>query len=170
MKKLMLAALLVAAPLWSVDYFSVAGGVYDIMREKHRTGEFEMEYKFTVWWLPQPVDWLTFRPLIGVMSTFRRSGYGYLGINFDFTFIPHILISPGFAAGGYWKGHGKDLGYPIEFRTGIELAWVWSDARRLGVHYYHLSNASLGRRNPGEESFVFFFDIPINKGFPFSNK
>lgn len=93
--------------------------------------------------------------------------YVYTGINFDLLFFDHFLFAPGFAGGYYANGRGKDLGYPIEFRSGIELGWQFADWHRLGIHFYHLSNASLGRRNPGEESLVLYYDIPLRKGFPF---
>lgn len=169
MRKQILLCLL-SAPLFCgqiPDLFSVATGVFDIMRERHRCMEFEAEYKFHVKWMKSPNRYLEFRPLVGLMGTVRGSVYAYFGINFDLLFCDHILFSPGFAAGYYYKGQGKDLGYPIEFRSGIELAWQFADWRRLGVHFYHLSNASIGKRNPGEESLVFYYDIPIKKGFPF---
>lgn len=149
------------------DLFSAAIGAYDFYREKWRSIEIDLEYKFHVKWMKSPFRILEFRPLVGVMATARGSGYLYLGLNFDLLFFDHLLIAPGFAAGYYWQGSGKDLGYPIEFRSGVELAWQFPSWHRLGVHFYHLSNASLGRRNPGEESLVLFYDIPISKGFPF---
>ena len=150
------------------DWISVGGGIYDLMRERHRTAELEIEYKFHLKWLTAPFQCLEFLPLVGVMANVQGSGYLYGGINFDFLFFDHLVFAPGFAAGYYWKGSGKDLGYPLEFRSGVELGWKFFDSRRLGVHFYHLSNASLGRRNPGEESLVLFYDIPITNKFPFS--
>lgn len=155
------------APTRPKDYFSIASGVFDFLREKHRTWEFDLEYKVHFRWLKSPFQYLEFRPLLGVMSTIRGSGYVYGGINFDLLFFDHLLIAPGFAAGYYWEGGGKNLGYPIEFRSGIELGWQFDGGSRLGLHFYHLSNASLGKRNPGEESIVLYYDIPLEKGFPF---
>lgn len=149
------------------DFISVAIGAYDLYREKYRTFEFEMEYKFHLKCLKSPNKYLEFRPLVGLMTTAKGTFYGYLGINFDLLFFRHIHFAPGFAAGYFTPGKGKNLGYPIEFRSGVELAWQFSDWHRLGFHFYHLSNASLGRRNPGEESLVLFYDIPLVKGFPF---
>jgi hypothetical protein len=151
------------------DYFSLATGIYDFLRSRSRTWEFDVEYKFHLKCLKSPNRHLDFRPLIGVMGTVQGSFYLYLGLNFDLLFGDHLLIAPGFAAGYFQKGHGKELGYPLEFRSGIELAWQFADSRRLGIHFYHLSNASLGRKNPGEESLVLFYDIPIVKGFPFGS-
>lgn len=149
------------------DLFSFAIGAFDFMREKHRTWEFDAEYKFHVNCLKSPWEFLEFRPLCGLMATATGSFYVYGGINFDLLFWDHLLIAPGFAAGYYYTGHGKNLGYPLEFRSGVELAYQFSDWHRLGIHFYHLSNASIGRRNPGEESLVIYYDIPIKRGFPF---
>jgi lipid A 3-O-deacylase len=149
------------------DLLSFAAGVFDIMRPRHTTFEFEVEYKFHINAWKSPFEFLEFRPLLGLMVTARQSGYLYAGLNFDLLFWDHLLIAPGFAAGYYWPGSGKNLGFPLEFRSGVELAWQFSDWHRLGIHFYHLSNASIGRRNPGEESLVLYYDIPLTKGFPF---
>lgn len=129
-----------------------------------------MEYKFHVKAFKSPNRYLEFRPLLGAMATAKGTFYGYLGINFDLLFCEHIHFAPGFAAGYFTPGHGKNLGYPLEFRSGIELGWQFSDRSRLGIHFYHLSNASLGHRNPGEESLILFYDVPIVKGFPFTQE
>ena len=150
------------------DWLSVGAGVYDFLRPRHVTGEFEIEYKFHIRKWGSPIECLEFLPLVGVMTTIKRAGFLYAGINFDFTFFDHLIFAPGFALGYYWAGTGKNLGYPLEFRSGVELGWQFSDFRRVGVHFYHLSNASLGQRNPGEESLVLYYDMPIVKGFPFN--
>lgn len=164
---LILISSVIQAKTCPPDFFSFGAGCFDFYREKHRTFEFEIEYKFHLKCLKPPNRFLQFRPLVGAMSTPRGNFYGYVGINFDLLFLNHILFAPGFAAGYYHAGGGKNLGYPIEFRSGVELAWQFSDWHRLGVHFYHLSNASIGNRNPGEESLILFYDIPVIKGFPF---
>ncbi len=172
MRNLLVFVLLIAAKVAESatipDYLSFAAGVFDFTREKHRTFEFDAEYKFHLNCLKSPNRYLEFRPLVGIMGTAKKSVYIYAGINFDLLFFDHLLFAPGFAAGYYAQGSGKDLGYPLEFRSGIELAWQFTGWVRLGIHFYHLSNASIGRRNPGEESLVVFYDIPLVKGFPFS--
>ncbi len=148
------------------DSISFAAGAFDVLRSYRMTAQLEMECKLGSGYIPSPFSFLFFRPLFGFMATVNGSFYVYGGINFDLVYGP-LVIAPGFAAGWYGQGSGKDLGYPLEFRSGVELAWRFLDESRLGVHFYHLSNASLGKRNPGEESFVLFYDIPIRKGFPF---
>lgn len=169
----LLPLLLFISSLYAVrqtDLFSVSTGIFDLLREKHRTWEFSLEYKFHFSRLKSPFRFLEFRPLVGAMATIKGSSYLYGGINFDLFPCDQIVVAPGFAAGWYRAGKGKDLGYPLEFRSGVELAWQFEDASRLGIHFYHLSNASLGKRNPGEESLVLFYDIPVSVGFPFSTK
>jgi hypothetical protein len=152
------------------DYFSIGSGAFDGYRKNWCTAELDIEYKAHFNCMKSPFEFLEFRSLVGIMANARGAGYLYLGLNLDMLFFGHLLFAPGFAAGYYWQGSGKNLGYPIEFRSGIELAWQFKSLHRLGVHFYHLSNASMGKRNPGEESFILFYDIPIKKGFPFNNK
>ncbi len=138
------------------DLISLGAGVHDIIRDEYRTSEFRIEYK------PHN-EMITIRPLVGMMITKQKSFFAYGGFWFDWILRKHFLISPNFAAGFFSKGHGKTLGYPLEFRSGIELGWRFSNEVRMGVHFYHISNASLGHKNPGEESLVFSISFPINK-------
>jgi len=166
-----IAALLFSAASLSasqrLDQFSIYGGVFDFKRERHRTFELGMEYKFYPGWR-SPLDFLDFRPLAGIMANMKMSTYLYAGINFDIYPTEHFVIAPGFAAGWYNKGDGKNLGYPIEFRTGVEISWQLWDQSRFGLHFYHLSNAGLGTKNPGSESIVLLCDIPIKCGIHFT--
>lgn len=147
------------------DTVSFAMGAYDFYRSRHRTWEFDVEYKFFPNWIQSPI--FEVRPILGIMMTAQGSGYLTGGLDFDFVFAKKFVLAPGFAACYYWHGHGKNLGFPLEFRTGIELGYQFDDYRRLGIHFYHLSNAGLGSRNPGEESLILYYEIPVISGFPF---
>ncbi len=65
------------------------------------------------------------------------------------------------AAGLYAKGGGKNLHYPLEFRSSIECAYIFDDESRLGLQLSHISNASIARRNPGVESIVVIYSFPL---------
>ncbi|MBI3508432.1 MAG: acyloxyacyl hydrolase [Chlamydiia bacterium] len=147
------------------DTVSFAMGAFDFYRDRHRTWEFDFEYKFFPNWIHSPI--FEVRPVFGIMMTAQGAGYLSGGLDFDFVFDKHFVLAPGFSACFYWHGHGKNLGFPLEFRTGIEVGYQFDDYRRLGLHFYHLSNAGLGDRNPGEESLVFYYEIPVISGFPF---
>lgn len=135
---------------------SLGIGAFDFHRDRYRTTEFRVEYKSCL-------EYATIRPMIGAMGTIEKSFYLYGGFGLDWILKEHLLISPNFAAGYYNKGEGKNLHFPLEFRSGIELGWVFCNQYRIGIHFYHISNASLGHKNPGEESLVLFFSIPIGK-------
>jgi lipid A 3-O-deacylase len=53
----------------------------------------------------------------------------------------------------------------IEFRSGFELAYRFDDHSRLGVAVHHLSNASIGADNPGTETALIYYSIPLNSLF-----
>ncbi len=133
----------------------LSGGVFEIVRHnRHMTGEFVIEYKFSC-------EWYTIRPIVGFMVTCKNSTYLYTGLAFDWILGGHLLLSPDFAAGWYSPNGGKNLGFPLEFRSGINLGWVFNSGYRVGSHFYHISNASLGHKNPGEESLDLFLAIPF---------
>jgi hypothetical protein len=69
--------------------------------------------------------------------------------SFDFT--------PSFAHGLYHKGDGKDLWHVLEFKTEVQLSYVLSENTSFGVSYNHVSNASIGDKNPGANSYLFNF-------------
>ena len=147
--------------LWCRDpaLLSFGAGVFEIVRHnRHETAEFRAEYKSSL-------NWYTVRPQIGFLLTIKGSTYLCGGFGLDWVIKDRLVFSPNFAAGWYRPGGGKDLGYALEFRSGVECAWQFKSKARLGLFFYHLSNASLGRKNPGEESLEVFFSIPINSSY-----
>jgi lipid A 3-O-deacylase len=137
------------------DLLSVGSGINDIIRKPRRCAMVRIEYK-------SHLEWATIRPMVGFFLTAKKATYLYGGFGFDWVIARHFLFSPNFAVGYYQKGEDKDLGFPLEFRSGAEVGWVFNNEMRLGAHFYHISNASLGHKNPGSESLVFFLAIPIS--------
>ena len=45
----------------------------------------------------------------------------------------------------------------IEFKTEIQISFEISDQSEMGISYNHISNASLGDKNPGANSYMFNF-------------
>ena len=68
-----------------------------------------------------------------------------------------ITITPSFAPGYYEYGDGKDLGYPLEFKSEVQMSLNLSEDTKFGMSYNHISNASLGSKNPGANSYMFNF-------------
>ena len=73
------------------------------------------------------------------------------------------MLTPSLAAGLYEDGDGKDLGHIVEFRSSLELAYRFDNRARLGLSFYHLSNASLDDNNPGTEVFSLNYSIPLGR-------
>ena len=57
----------------------------------------------------------------------------------------------------YNYGDGKDLGSPLEFKSEVQMSFNVSDSTHFGMSYNHISNASLGDKNPGANSYMINF-------------
>jgi hypothetical protein len=95
-------------------------------------------------------------PITGALMTADRAGYVYTGVQAQYK-IGALNVTPSFTPGLYHKGDGKDLGHILEFKSEIQLSLNISQNTKLGFSYNHLSNASLGDKNPGANSYMFNF-------------
>ena len=68
-----------------------------------------------------------------------------------------INLTPSFTPGIYEKGNGKDLGHVVEFKSEVQLSLNLFENSQFGMSYNHISNASLGEKNPGANSYMFNF-------------
>lgn len=104
------------------------------------------------------------RPLWGIAAgtmTGDSTLFVGVGLGYELPLGRHWTLTPTFAPGYYRKGHGKDLGFPLEFRSQIELGYEFQGGPRIAVAISHLSNARLGSRNPGQESLTLACEIPL---------
>tara|TARA_Y100000816_G_C26052842_1_gene552205 strand:- start:409 stop:909 length:501 start_codon:yes stop_codon:yes gene_type:complete len=95
-------------------------------------------------------------PITGMMITQDAAAYVYTGIEANFDLGP-LKITPSFAPGIYSQGDGKDLGHPLEFKSEVQLSMDLGETTNFGMSYNHVSNASLGDKNPGANSYMFNF-------------
>ena len=138
----------------SKGYLVGSVGYFDITQGDDTAAQFGLEYRHSAWQYG-------IRPTIGFHVSSDSSLYGYAGIHWDVPLIDNQLyIIPNFVAGAYKEGDGKDLGGTIEFTSGIELAYQFNNAHRLGVAFNHISNASIYDRNPGAETVKVSYSIP----------
>ncbi len=98
----------------------------------------------------------TLQPVTGVMITADNAGYVYTGFQVPYQ-SGSLTFTPSFTPGLYSEGDGKDLGHVIEFKSEIQLSLELSPNSELGISYNHISNASLGDKNPGANSYMFNF-------------
>ena len=98
----------------------------------------------------------TLSPVTGVLITADNASYFYTGIQAEYN-IGNINLTPSFTPGLYNAGDGKDLGHVMEFKSEIQLSVDLFTNTELGFSYNHISNASLGDKNPGANSYMFNF-------------
>jgi lipid A 3-O-deacylase len=150
-------ALLVASPAVRADepdLLAVAVGPYDFLHQNIQA-QLRLEYRFTA-----RFAWIL-SPLVGAFATTQGSWYTYGGLRWDAAIAEHVILMP-VAAVGYWqRGGGKNLGSHLEFKTGVEVAYRFDNAMRLGIAFDHISNAGASRTNPGVESLLLVCSIPL---------
>ena len=95
-------------------------------------------------------------PITGGFLTENNSFYVYTGAQTEFD-VGLFTITPSFAPGYYNSGDGKDLGHVLEFKSEIQMSLNLSDSTEFGMSYNHISNASLGDKNPGANSYMINF-------------
>ena len=98
----------------------------------------------------------TIKPVTGFMLTADSASYLYTGIQAEYK-IGKLNLIPSFTPGLYHEGSGKDLGHLVEFKSELQLSLDLSSSTEFGLSYNHLSNASLGEKNPGANSYMFNF-------------
>ena len=95
-------------------------------------------------------------PITGALITADNAIYFYTGVQAQYK-VGSLNITPSFTPGYYNQGDGKDLGHALEFKSEVQLSLDLPRNSQFGFSYNHLSNASLGEKNPGANSYMFNF-------------
>ena len=95
-------------------------------------------------------------PITGAMLTADNASYFYTGVQAQYK-IGYLNFTPSFTPGYYNEGNGKDLGHALEFKSELQFSIELPKDSQFGFSYNHLSNASLGDKNPGANSYMFNF-------------
>lgn len=134
----------------------VSAGAFDRVDRVDQSLSLGLERRwggFVVWRL---------KPFAGVAVTNRRSLYLYGGLRLGLNVLSRMSIEPSFAIANYYHGGGKDLGSPIEFRSGIDIEWRFPGGMRAGLAYHHMSHWILfGSENPGTEILALTLSVPV---------
>jgi len=136
------------------SFLTVGVGGFDFLESETRAFQGELQYRSDL------KLWI-FQPMIGVNATSDKSIYAYAGVSVDIFFGNRIVLRPSFAPGAYHRGDGKSLGGTVEFRSAGEFAYRFDNRSRLGLELSHRSNAGLYEKNPGEETLMLFYHIPL---------
>ncbi len=147
--------LLTATNATAAEHVAVYAGAQDVLDNK-TYAQFGAEYRFSDMFKG-------LRPTVGINSTDEGDVYGYGGVNWDIPLADSgFYLTPNFMVGLYHNGGGKDLGGALEFRSGIEGSYEFSNGSRLGATFNHISNASIYDKNPGAEALLVVYQHPVN--------
>ncbi|MBY0355377.1 MAG: acyloxyacyl hydrolase [Rickettsiales bacterium] len=129
-------------------------GVFDVLDNKNST-QFGLEYRY--------VDiGYGVRPTIGGNVDSDGGAYVYGGLDWDLPLGYSFTLTPNFAVGLYHEGDSKDLGGTLEFRSGLEVSYAFENQSRVGVSFNHVSNASIYDSNPGAETLLVNYQLPLD--------
>jgi hypothetical protein len=100
-------------------------------------------------------------PSVGFTLAEEGAAYGYAALRYDFPLGRHVYLSPVVGAGAFRNGGNLDLGYGLEFKTGLDISVLVAGRYRVGLLGYHLSNCRLSEDNPGTEVLEVVFALPL---------
>lgn len=108
--------------------------------------------------------WKRFNPVVDFSITDKGGawlGFGlYQQFDLDIGGLP-AFAGFSFAPGVYMQGGDVDLGYPIEFRSGVELGVRFAENWQVSLSYDHRSNGDISSLNPGLET----IQLRVSKAF-----
>ena len=134
--------------------FNVYTGVFDFSDDGKKSNLFGFQHQNEN--LNRDTILGNLSPVTGGLITADNAAYVYTGVQAQYK-IGTLNFTPSFTPGLYHEGDGKDLGHVIEFKSELQFSVDLSNNSLLGFSYNHISNASLGNKNPGANSYMFNF-------------
>ena len=134
--------------------FNLFTGMFDFSDKKQRAGVLGLQHQNDDLFRESFLGKLS--PITGGFFSENSALYVYSGVEWNFDIGP-LKFTPSFAPGLYGAGDGKDLGHVLEFKSEVQASFNFSESSSLGMSYNHISNASLGSKNPGANSYMFNF-------------
>lgn len=159
---LLLLLLLPAAvrPAAARDWFGPEPPLINLQAGTAGVFDKQQELFWTVEYRPA-VRWFHLGPWLLFGTGKSEEFYAAAGVLLDLRLGDRWVLTPSFGGGYYHAEKGLDLGFDMQFRSAIELAWRFRNGHRLGLGFAHLSNGSLGDYNPGTETLAFTWSIPL---------
>jgi lipid A 3-O-deacylase len=135
---------------------SFGTGWYDFVQKRDPAMEARVEYR--VGPAARPLRGIVVATMTGDAAMFLGVGIGY-----ELKLGRRWMLTPTFTPGYYREGKGKDLGYPLEFRSQLEIGYEFRRGYRVLMAVSHSSNAGLGRSNPGQETLTLAGLVPLGR-------
>jgi lipid A 3-O-deacylase len=131
--------------------FNLFTGVFDFSDTKQAAGILGLQHQNDELYRNSFLGKIS--PITGGFLTENNAVYLYTGAQAEYN-LGILTITPSFAPGYYNAGNGKDLGHALEFKSEVQMSLNLSDSTEFGMSYNHISNASLGTKNPGANSYM----------------
>ena len=133
----------------------LSAGVIDFTRSKEAV-EVGADFQW------KPVDFFKLRPHVGFGVTVDETYFVFAGARRELPLgASPWLFDISFGVTYYERGDGKELGQELEFRSGLDFLRQLPGGSRIGLGVYHLSNAGLARLNPGTNSVLLRWVVPV---------
>ena len=117
---------------------------------------------------PEQDNFFYLKPFAGIELTSDSAFYLISGIYLEDNLGDLMIgkennwhLTPSFGFGYYDDGNGKKLGNKIEFRTTLEFSYQLQNTDRIGISFGHISNANIGKKNPGVEIISLSYQKPF---------
>jgi len=140
----------------SKDYLSISTALFDVVQNNVTSLEGRIEYRIN------STDWKV-KPLTGMMINTDGALYMYSGLFFVIPITKFLSLIPSFSPGIYFNNYSKDLHFVLEFKSQMDVIFNISEEFMTGFSFNHISNASLGDKNPGVESIAITFLLPLRR-------
>ena len=174
MKKFLFIFIFFNTPVFADGYDVFGIGFYDIKFDgsaSNQATDFRYERRFgnTLFDIgPEEDNFFYLKPFAGIELTSDSASYFIAGIyledNLGQLFAGkenQINFTPSFGLGYYDDGDGKKLGNNLEFRTTLEISYQLKNKNRIGISLSHISNANIGKKNPGVEILNLSYQVPF---------
>ena len=139
------------------DVITFGVGGFDVFKQDPISAEGRLEYRWG-----QKLIFIG--PMAGIMANTDGGFHGYIGGYLDFQ-IGRLVITPAAGPGLYREGGSKDHGGTFEFHTALDFSYRFDNGHRLGIKLSHISNAHLYNKNPGSESLLVTYTLPVGNMF-----
>ncbi|HTY10019.1 MAG TPA: acyloxyacyl hydrolase [Bacteroidota bacterium] len=137
----------------SAQLVQFSAGMYDVRRQSAT-----VEYQAEIY----PAYTLgIFRTKASISATRTDDIFAGGGVALPIDLSSRVFLMPSFNAGLYKHGKGIELGYFVEFRSYLEIAWQCTRNSCIGISIYHVSNGSLSNTNPGLESLLTTYFVQL---------
>jgi len=138
----------------SKEHIALSFAIFDILQHNNTSLEGRAEFHGSEF------SWML-KPLAGLMANTDGAIHVFSGVLVDIPLFSFLCISPSFAPGIYYHSNSKNLDFLLEFRSQIEVALKLDNDIKVGLSFNHISNASLGKTNPGVESIALTYHFPL---------